>query len=188
MVGPSHHIAFHGVATSGFSHFETPLGLVGVDGDGVRRALEFDFVTEYEAAHEHEHSLETHLPFLQRVLGEFEIVPLVTGRVDRAELAALLDALWGGEETVLSVSSDLSHFFDYDTARGLDETTSRAIGEFDAEAITPKDACGAVAIRGLLETGLRRNMLSEIIDVRNSGDTAGDRSRVVGYGAYGFWE
>lgn len=188
LIGPSHHVAFEGVATSGFGTFETPLGPVPVDTDAVRRALQFDFVEEYEPAHEREHSLETHLPFLQTVLGEFSIVPLVTGRIDRERLAELLDTLWGGEETVISVSSDLSHFFDYETARSLDDETSKAIEAFQPERITPEDACGAVSIRGLLETARRREMESEIIDVRNSGDTAGDRSRVVGYGAYGFWQ
>lgn len=188
LIGPSHHVAFDGVATSGFGNFETPLGVVSVDAGAIRQALKFDFVKEFEPAHQREHSLETHLPFLQSVLGEFQVVPLVTGRIDRETLARLFDALWGGEETIISVSSDLSHFFDYETARSLDRETSTRIAQFEADQITPDDACGAVSIRGFLEAGRRREMRSEIIDLRNSGDTAGDRSRVVGYGAYGFWE
>jgi AmmeMemoRadiSam system protein B len=188
LIGPSHHVAFEGVATSGYANFETPLGVVPVDVESVRRALEFEFVHEDERAHRHEHSLETHLPFLQRVLGDFSIVPLVTGQVSKRQLSELLEALWGGDETIVSVSSDLSHFFDYDTARQLDGATSEAIVDFDADRLTPDGACGAIAIRGLLESGRRRQMQSEMIDVRNSGDTAGDRNRVVGYGAYAFWE
>lgn len=190
LIGPSHYVGFEGVATSGYGAFSTPLGEIPVDGAAVAKALEFEFVREYEHPHEREHSLETHLPFLQRVLGDFTIVPLVTGRVDRRQLAELLDALWGGPETLISVSSDLSHFFDASTARALDEQTAAAIERFDAAKVEPsaQGACGAVAIRGLLETAKRRQMRVTTLDLRNSSDTAGGPDRVVGYGAFAFWE
>ena len=188
VIGPSHHVAFEGVATSRYDVFRTPLGGVPVDTELRDRCLEFDFVQSFEEAHDPEHSLETHLPFLQRVLDDFVILPLVAGRVDRKRLATLLDAVWGDDETVVSVSSDLSHFHDYDTARRRDEATSDAIVHFRPEQIGPRDACGAVPVNALLHTAGARGMDAEVFDLRNSGDTHGDRSRVVGYGAYAFWE
>ena len=185
VIGPSHHIAFEGVATSAASAFRTPLGVVEVDTDAVARASRHAIVDEVERAHSQEHSLETHLPFLQTISASVRIVPLVIGLCDEAALAEVLDELWD-EETILCVSSDLSHFEDYETATRHDAATSARITSLDSD-IGPRDACGATAIRGLLAVARARALHPVAVDVRNSGDTAGGRDRVVGYGAYGFW-
>ena len=132
-----------------------------------------------------EHSLEVHLPFLQQVLGEFKLVPVVVGDASPEQMAVLFDTLWGGEETLIVVSSDLSHYLPYDAARARDRQTANAILALDPNLV-PEEACGAAPINGLLATARRRSLVPELVDLRNSGDTAGDRSRVVGYGAFAF--
>lgn len=188
LVGPSHHVPFAGVATSNYAAFRTPFGDVPVDARGVEIALGFDFVKPFERAHEAEHSLETHLPFLQTLFGDFQIVPLVTGDVTPDNLAALLEALWGDGETVLSISSDLSHFHDYETARRIDAQTAGAIVGLEPLSFDHRGACGATAVRGLLVAAKARAMTCEAVDLRNSADTAGSPDRVVGYGAFAFYE
>jgi AmmeMemoRadiSam system protein B len=136
-------------------------------------------------AHDREHSLEVHLPFLQTIFGDFTLVPLVVGEATPAEVAQTLDLLWGGPETVIVISSDLSHYHDYQTATKLDLRTSMAI-----EALRPLSegqACGRRIINGLLHLAKQRGLSAKMVDLRNSGDTAGPRDRVVGYGAYIFW-
>ncbi|MGZ5106736.1 MAG: AmmeMemoRadiSam system protein B, partial [Usitatibacter sp.] len=133
------------------------------------------------------HSLEVHLPFLQAVLGEFRLVPVVVGDASPEDMALLFDTAWGGEETLIVVSSDLSHYLPYDVAHDRDSDTARAIVNLEATLVSD-EACGAAPINGLLRTARRRGMQGEMVDLRNSGDTAGDRSRVVGYGAFAFTE
>jgi hypothetical protein len=128
------------------------------------------------------------LPFLQEVLGDFQLVPLVVGDADPHEVAEVLEVLWGGEETLIVISSDLSHFHDYETARQLDSATARAIEALEPERIGFDNACGRVPVNGLLEVAERHGLQSQILDVRNSGDTAGHRDQVVGYGAFAFDE
>ncbi|MCK6593175.1 MAG: AmmeMemoRadiSam system protein B, partial [Polyangiaceae bacterium] len=138
--------------------------------------------------HAREHSLEVHLPFLQEVLGDFSLIPIAVGEASPDDVARVLDALWGGPETLIVVSSDLSHYYDYATAQKLDAATSRAIVEMRPEDIRLEQACGRRPVNGLLVAAKRRGLRAALLDLRNSGDTAGDRSEVVGYGAYIFEE
>jgi hypothetical protein len=141
-----------------------------------------------EEAHEWEHSLEVELPFLQLVLGEFRVVPLVTGDASDEEIGEVVELLWGDTETVFVISSDLSHYYEYETARQMDRETADAIEALRPSDIGSDQACGRVAIRGLLWAAKRRQLRSRTIDLRNSGDTAGSKDQVVGYGAFGFTE
>jgi hypothetical protein len=185
LVGPSHHVAFAGVAVPSVGLFETPLGRIPIDRDLVERLLEMSQVVELDAAHAQEHSLEVHLPFLQRTLGAgFSLVPLVVGDASKTEVADVLEAAVGRPDTLLVVSTDLSHFLDYDTARARDAKTCCAIEEMRPDAIRSGDACGRLPVQGALELARRRGERVETLDVRSSGDTAGDRSRVVGYGSW----
>ncbi len=188
LLGPVHYHPVRGVATSGAESFDTPLGAVPVDVASVHRALALAFVHRCDPAFEREHSLEVHLPFLLRVLPRFTLVPLLVGDACPTEIDTLLEALWGGPETVIVVSSDLSHHLDYESARRLDETTSKAIVALRHDAVGYEQACGRHAMNGLLHLAERRGLKASVLDVRNSGDTAGPRDRVVGYGAYAFFE
>jgi hypothetical protein len=160
---------------------------VPLDAAVIAALRELPFVEVNDAAHAREHSLEVHLPFLQAVLGAFSLVPLVVGEADPGEMATLFETVWGGRETLIVVSSDLSHYLPYESARGRDRDTARAIVGLEA-TLVPEEACGAAPINGLLRAARRHGMAAELVDLRNSGDTAGDRSRVVGYGAFAFTE
>ena len=188
LLGPVHYHPVRGVAVSGAEAFETPLGAVPVDAESVRRVLELPFVNRCDPAFEREHSLEVHLPFLLRILPRFTLVPLLVGDASPAEIDTMLEALWGGPETGIVVSSDLSHFLDYESARRLDAKTSEAIVALRHEDVGHEQACGCYAVNGLLHLAKRRGLEASVLDVRNSGDTAGPRDRVVGYGAYAFFE
>lgn len=188
LIGPSHRFAFEGMATTGAKGFATPLGVVPVDRAAVERIEQLPQVRRFERAHADEHSLEVELPFLQQALGRFMLIPLVTGDADDATVAEVLAALWGGSETLIVVSSDLSHFYDYETAQALDRHTATAIGGFSPQAIRAEHACGRVAIRGLLHHLGTGHAQATTLDLRNSGDTAGGRDRVVGYGAFALAE
>ncbi len=184
LFGPSHYVPFYGLATSTADAFSTPLGLVPVDRAAVTLAQQLPGVTPLDEAHRREHSLEVHLPFLQRVLEEFAVVPFAVGQASTREVAAVMDALWGGPETLIVFSSDLSHYLDYWTAREVDAETSRLIESCRYDALSGDRACGYIGIRGLLAVAAERGLRVETLDLRNSGDTAGDKSQVVGYGAY----
>jgi AmmeMemoRadiSam system protein B len=184
LMGPSHRVAFHGLALPSASHFATPLGTVPVDQESIARALALPQVSVMDEAHGREHSLEVHLPFLQVALGPFQLVPIVAGEAAAEEVGAVFETLWGGPETLIVASSDLSHYHDYSTAQQLDARTSTAIEALRGDVIRDEDACGSVPIRGLLWVAKRRGLRARILDLRNSGDTAGPRDSVVGYGAY----
>lgn len=186
LVGPSHFASFRGVATSGVDWFASPLGLVPVDVAGVSQACALPGVRVWDGPHEPEHCLEVQIPFLQSVLDEFSIVPLLASETGTNEIGALLEALWGGPETCLIVSSDLSHYHDSATARDQDAATARHIEMLNPDALSPDDACGRIPICGLLEAASRRGLRGLTVDLRNSGDTAGSTQRVVGYGAFVF--
>jgi MEMO1 family protein len=186
LAGPSHRVAFRGVAVPSHSSFSTPLGNVLVDREAVNRLLALPQVSVMDEVHAGEHGLEVQLPFLQVSLAAFTLVPIVTGDANAADVGEVLDALWGGPETLLVVSSDLSHYHDFETARRLDARTSAAIESLRGEDITETDACGAVPIRGLLQVARRRGLRARVLDLRNSGDTGGPRDHVVGYGAFAF--
>lgn len=188
LLGPSHFVALRGLALPDTQRFETPLGQVTVDPEGAGAVLRLPQVRVIPEAHVREHSLEVEVPFLQVLLEEdFTLVPLAVGEASPEEVAEVLDRLWGGPETVVVVSSDLSHFLSYDEARQVDrETAAEIVGL--AGPLHGRQACGARPINGLLETARRRGMTADLLDLRSSGDTAGDRSRVVGYGAFAFHE
>lgn len=188
LLGPAHRVGFEGIALSSVESFATPLGHVPVDKEAVRAIAGLRNVFVLDEAHAREHSLEVHLPFLQEVLGDFALVPLAVGDAEPDDVARVLDALWGGHETLIIVSSDLSHYHDYVTARALDLATSRAIEALRPEDIEYEHACGRRPINGLLVAARQRGMRAKAIDVRSSGDTAGARDEVVGYGAYIFEE
>lgn len=186
LLGPAHWVAFSGVAASSAEAFRSPLGAVPVDLHAVQQVLQLPFVSVLDKAHAREHSLEVHLPFLQAVLGQFSLVPLVVGAASPEEVARVLELLWDGAETVIVISSDLSHYYDYDTARRLDQVTSRAIEQLRWQEIHPEQMCGYYPVRGLLYAAQQHRLSAQTVDLRNSGDTAGPRDEVVGYGAYIF--
>lgn len=181
LVGPSHYVPFRGLGLSSAHGFETPLGCVPVD----REAAAGLRVPVLDEAHLQEHSLEVHLPFLQELLGPFSIVPLVAGGAPAEEVADVLEAVYGGPETLILISSDLSHYHDYDTARRLDRETTRAIAALRPEQLGEESACGRIPVRGALVTARRHGLTASTYDLRSSGDTGGPRHAVVGYGAYG---
>lgn len=188
LMGPSHRVAFRGIALSTATAWTTPLGHIPIDQEACRRLLSLPMVGALDKAHAQEHSLEVHLPFLQAALGEFSLVPLVTGETPADVVAAVLDELWGGPETLIVISTDLSHYLDYDACRDIDAATSAAVEQLDGAIIGSAQACGRVPVGGLLLAAKRRGMACTTLDVRNSGDTAGPRDRVVGYGAWALYE
>lgn len=185
LLGPSHHVAITGLALPGCAAFTTPLGAVPVDKGAVARVTNLPGVSINDNAHSPEHSLEVLLPFLQTVLGDFSLLPLVVGRASPEEVAAVLDRVWGGDETVIVVSSDLSHYLDYASARSGDAYTADRILGLEP-VLNHQQACGATPVNGLLLAARRHHLVGKLLDLRNSGDTAGDKSRVVGYGAFAF--
>ena len=188
LLGPSHFVGFHGLAAASADSWQTPLGSVPVDRPLVVRLIEAKLIEMLDAAHAREHSLEVHLPFLQVALGEFALVPIVAGEASPQAVAAVLDAVWGGPETLIVVSTDLSHYLDYRTCQETDLRTAEAIERLDPDALAPESACGRVPVRGLLAVAKRRGMDIARLDLRNSGDTAGPRQRVVGYGSWALFE
>ncbi len=187
-MGPAHRIYFDGLALLDAGSFRTPLGDVALDRGAVASLLGVRPVKVLNAAHDREHSLEVHLPFLQRVLGDFALVPVAIGVADPADVEEALELLWGGPETLIVVSSDLSHYEPYRDARAHDAATAAAIERFDGRALGPDDACGCIAVSGLLAAAKRHGLACARIDLRSSGDTAGGRSEDVGYGAWVFAE
>lgn len=176
LLGPAHYHPLYGLATHSAQAFETPLGLVPLEHPGTVRFL--------DAAHQREHSLETQLPFLQVALGDFHLVPIVVGEASAGEVAEVIEELWGGEETLIVVSTDLSHYHDARAARKLDRATADEIVALRAAALGYDSACGRHALAGLLVALKHRGLGLECVDLRNSADTAGDPDRVVGYGAF----
>jgi AmmeMemoRadiSam system protein B len=186
LLGPSHRVSFEGIAVGQAEAFSTPLGMVSVDKEAIDQIRTLPQVRFFEPAHQHEHSLEVELPFLQAILCEFTIVPLVVGQATDPEVCEVIEKLWGGRETRIVVSSDLSHYHDYKTARQIDQETARSIEECGGDKIGSSQACGYLPIRGLLRSARHHALEAQTLDLRNSGDTAGPRDCVVGYGAFVF--
>lgn len=186
LLGPAHRIPVHGLALPASTGFATPLGTIAMDEEGFDAIRDLPQVSVSDDAHMMEHSLEVHLPFLQEVLEEFRLVPLVVGSASAEEVAEVLERLWGGPETLIVISSDLSHHQDYQTAQNMDRATSDAIEQLAFEEIHSDQACGRTPVSGLLLVARRLGLQGKTIDLRNSGDTAGSREQVVGYGAYVF--
>jgi AmmeMemoRadiSam system protein B len=187
LLGPCHRIPARGLATSGCDAFRTPLGDVPLDKAAIAQ-LENAGVASFEAMHNFEHSLEVQLPFLQAVLDDFAIVPIVAGDAPPDAVAGVLDILWGGPETLIVVSSDLSHYLPFEEARSVDAATCSAIERFEVRHIRHSNACGATGVSGLLIAARRHGLGVKTVDLRNSGDTGGDKASVVGYGAWVFGE
>lgn len=185
LLGPCHRTPVRGIALCSADAYRMPMGDVPLDKSAIGR-LNIPGVELFDESHRYEHSLEVHLPFLQTVLGDFEVVPIVVGDAAPELVSEVLDMLWGGPETLIVVSSDLSHYLRYDDARAVDAATCRAIEDLDAGWINHDMACGATPIRGLLIAAKRHGLVVTTLDLRNSGDTAGDRDNVVGYGAWMF--
>ncbi|MBE2258753.1 MAG: AmmeMemoRadiSam system protein B, partial [Rhodobacteraceae bacterium] len=185
LLGPTHRVAVNGLAAPAVSAFATPLGVVAVDRAAIAAIAPLPQVVVSDAAHALEHSLEVQLPFLQAVLEQFALVPLAVGRASAEQVAEVLDRLWGGDETLIVISSDLSHYLPYPVARATDSETARQIVALEPR-LDHQQACGATPVNGLLLAARRHGLKAQLIDLRNSGDTAGDRSRVVGYGAFAF--
>jgi hypothetical protein len=184
LLGPAHRVPVRGLAAPCAEAFATPLGAVALDRGALAQAARLRQVGRSDPAHADEHSLEVQIPFLQRRLGSFELAPLVVGDAEPEQVDEVIEALWGGPETLVVVSSDLSHYLDYETARRIDARTTRAIEALAPERIDLDQACGCIPVQGLLLAARRHGLRARAVDVRNSGDTAGPRDRVVGYGAY----
>ncbi len=185
LLGPAHRVAVRGLAAPEADAFETPLGEVALDLPALASLGDLPQVTRNDRAHEREHSLEVQLPFLQTLLGSFTLVPLVAGDASAEAVAQVLERLWGGAETLIVISSDLSHYLPYEQAQAVDRATAQRILGLDA-SLAPHEACGSTAINGALLAARRHELAPRLLDLRNSGDTAGDRARVVGYSAFAF--
>jgi MEMO1 family protein len=186
LIGPAHYVHVDGIAVPRVKNFETPLGRVLVDTEARSQIAPLEFVTQTDAPHAPEHALEVELPFLQTILSSFQVVPLVVGNAPPQDVAHLLDQLWGGAETLIVVSSDLSHYHSYETAQRLDLATAQAIELGDWVSLGSSEACGWLAVAGLLIESRRRGLEAFRLALCNSGDTAGSQDRVVGYGAWMF--
>ena len=187
LLGPVHRVWVKGLALPGVNAFDTPLGTIDLDLEAMARLIDLPQVETLAAAHAQEHSLEVQLPFLQQVLGDFKLVPLAVGGATPEEVAEVLERLWGGDETLIVVSSDLSHYLPYQASSNVDKATARAILDMRTDLVG-EQACGAHPINGLLLAAKHHGLRPHLLDLRNSGDTAGDRDRVVGYGAFAFTE
>jgi len=187
LMGPTHRTPVRGLAVPAATAFASPLGTVAIDRDAIARVADLPQVVVSDSVHALEHSLEVHLPFLQSVLGAFTLVPFAVGRASADEVAEVLDRLWGGDDTLIVVSSDLSHYLPYAVARETDRKTVDAILGLDA-VIDHEHACGGTPVNGLLVAARRHGLQPHLLDLRNSGDTAGDRNRVVGYCSIAFEE
>lgn len=185
LLGPAHRVAVRGLAAPTATAFETPLGRVPIDRDALAAIAGLPQVVADDDVHAHEHSLEVQLPFLQTVLGHFSLVPLAVGHAEPDAVAEVLERLWGGEETLIVISSDLSHYLPYAQARAADRQTVETILRLDP-ALEHHQACGATPLGGALLAARAHDLVPRLLDLRNSGDTAGDRSRVVGYCAVAF--
>lgn len=183
LFGPAHRVYLDGMAVPSVEAFTTPLGNIKLDRQLIDKIKGRPDIIISDEAHRLEHSLEVQLPFLQTVLEEFTLLPVVVGDCDAERVAAVIDALWGGDETLVVISSDLSHFHTYDQAKQIDTSTSRLILD-KSSGLSGEQACGARAINGLMRSKHGQAMAIELLDARNSGDTAGDKNRVVGYGSF----
>jgi AmmeMemoRadiSam system protein B len=185
LLGPTHRVPVRGLALPGADAFATPLGTVQMDSEAVKTIAHLPQVVVSLQAHAQEHSLEVQLPFLQTVLTDFKLLPLAVGMVTAEEVAEVLELLWGGDETLIVISSDLSHYLPYDTAKRVDGATVQSILDL-TQGIMHEQACGATPINGLLLSARRNHLAPHLLDLRNSGDTAGAHDGVVGYAAFAF--
>lgn len=187
LLGPSHRTPLLGIATSSLDAFQTPLGAVPLDKKTIAQLNQLPFVQSFDEAHHFEHSLEVQLPFLQKILADFTLVPLVIGQVDDQQVSELLESLWQEQNTLLLISSDLSHYLEYDKAKQCDQATCQSIEALEPQNIHYEQACGRSGVAGMLLSAKKHKLQVQTLDLRNSGDTAGSKDRVVGYGAWAFF-
>jgi len=187
LLGPVHRVPVRGLALPGVEAFDTPLGRIPVDAEAVRMLAPFRQVVTSPAAHAMEHSLEVQLPFLQKMLGQFSLLPLAVGDARAQEVVEVIERLWGGPETLFVISTDLSHYHGYEDARRIDRATLSRITAFDTD-INHEEACGATPLNGFLAAARSRGLSIRLVGACNSGDTAGGRDRVVGYAAFSLYE
>lgn len=187
LLGPVHRVPVRGLALPNVDAFTTPLGEVQLDKAAITSVAGMKQVTTSYPAHAQEHSLEVQLPFLQSVLDDFKLVPLAVGDASASEVAEVMEMLWGGTETLIVVSSDLSHFLPYPVANEVDKATVSNILHLQG-ALTHHQACGGTPVNGLILAAKKHRLQPRLLDACNSGDTAGDKSRVVGYAAFAFSE
>jgi AmmeMemoRadiSam system protein B len=185
LLGPTHRMAVRGLAVPTVASFSTPLGVVPLDRAAIGRISALPQVVQSDGPHAMEHALEVQLPFLQAVLGDFQLVPLAVGDASAEEVAEVIEQLWGGEDTVILVSSDLSHYHSYSEAKRIDRATIENILGLQG-SLDHQQACGATPLNGLLRVARRKGLRPHLLDLRSSGDTAGDKDRVVGYAAVAF--
>ncbi len=186
IMAPTHHVQFQGMATLDAHGFETPLGTVKIDTQGVAQAMEHAGVQVLPKAFEGEHSIEVELPFLAKFFPKAAVVPLIIGDASLQQMTDVITSLWGGAETLLIISSDLSHFMSQDTAKQHDAITAFAIETLQFSGLTGKHACGFRPLAGFMAVAQAKGMRATQLDMRTSGDTFGNLERVVGYGAWGF--
>ena len=185
VVGPAHRVAVHGLGLSTAEAFETPLGRIPVDRAACDELLTHRGVCISDETHRDEHSVEVHLPFLQRILGDaWQLVPVVAGSGPPPVIADAFETLWGAHGTVFVISTDLSHYHDLRSARSLDRTTAATIVAASWEHLGSEDACGAVPVRGALELARRHGEHVSLVELATSADTIGPADRVVGYGSF----
>lgn len=184
LLGPAHHVLLRGMAVPRAGYFHTPLGDITLDTREIQALAELPDVVYDDEAHAHEHSLEVQLPFLQRALDTFHLVPIAIGRLNAQEVLPILQRYWGKARTVIVISTDLSHYLDYERAQSLDALTAEAIAAQEPERIGESQACGRVALQALLTLARQHHAHIHQLALANSGDTAGPKDRVVGYGAW----
>lgn len=187
LLGPTHRVAVRGLAVPGAGHFATPLGNVRIDTAALQAVRDLPQVVASDAAHAREHSLEVQLPFLQKMLGDFALVPFAVGAASVQEVAAVIERLWGGPETLVVISTDLSHYHPYETARAIDGATVERIAAFSTD-LDHEEACGATPLNGLLLTARKKGLELKLLSACNSGDTAGGKGQVVGYSAFALYD
>ena len=183
LLGPSHRVPLQGIAVPNTKVFRTPLGDIHIDQEALQELADLPGIQFRDDAHAGEHSLEVQLPFLQTVLGKFTLVPMVVGSTGADAVSVVLERLWGDDETLIVISSDLSHFHAYQAARTIDSETTRRIEQLD-HTIMGEEACGCYPLNGLLKLAKQKGLKMSTLDLRNSGDTAGTKDQVVGYGSY----
>ncbi|KZR66458.1 MULTISPECIES: AmmeMemoRadiSam system protein B [Prochlorococcus] len=184
LIGPAHRIALEGIAVPSVDAFQTPLGEVEIDREGITAILDLPQISFNDEAHRPEHSLEVHLPFLQKVLGDFKLLPLVVGAVSGNQVAEVIERLWGSDSTRFLISTDLSHFKDYKNAQKIDRETAQSIESLNPDILSPEKACGCIPVAGMLIAARKYGLSVKRLALQNSGDTAGNKERVVGYGSW----
>ncbi len=188
LIGPSHRYPFDGVALTSANFYETPLGDIPINQEKTEALLQLPQVNIIDQAFlVQENALETQLPFLQKILSRFSVIPLLYGNVNYLEVAKVLKLLWNGNKTLIVISTDLSHYHDYDTAKAMDEKTKEAILNLKPDEIGDEQACGRVGIQALLFIAKEKRLIPKLIDIRNSGDTLGQKEQVVGYASFHFY-